>query len=64
MVARARTPPTPSDTAPVVTGTPRIQSKIASSFRPGHPQPVKRGGRVYYLVSELDEFISKLAANR
>lgn len=32
--------------------------------RPGHPQPVRRGGRVYYLVSELDEFITKLAANR
>ena len=32
--------------------------------RSGHPQPVKRGVRVYYLVSELDEYILELAATR
>jgi len=32
--------------------------------RPGHPQPVKRGVRVYYLVGELDEFMLKLATDR
>jgi predicted DNA-binding transcriptional regulator AlpA len=32
--------------------------------RSGHPQPVKRGVRVYYVASELDEFILRLAAAR
>ena len=32
--------------------------------RSGHPQPVKRGVRVYYLVSELDEYILELATAR